>query len=382
MIYLDYNATTPIDYEVAKNMEPLLYSVYGNCSSSHGFGLEAKKFLEEGRQAIATALGAETSREIIFTSGGSESNNLAIKGIMHAYKSRGNHVITTNVEHPAVLEVCRYLESEGSHVTYLPVDQQGQVTVQQVLDAITPQTVLVTIMHANNETGVIQPIGDISRAVKAVNKDIIIHTDAAQSIGKVPVNVTDLAVDLLTIVSQKMYGPKGVGALYIRSGVKLEKQTHGAGHEHGIRPGTESVLLITGLAKACEKAVNNLRVYSADMKVTRDRLQAALISKYGNDVLINGHAEHRLPNTLNISFKGLKATELLHLLAHKVAASPGAACHSDHVTVSHVLQAMQVPSEYASGTVRFSTGRETTREQIDTAVQYIIAAVDSLRLKQ
>jgi cysteine desulfurase len=172
------------------------------------------------------------------------------------------------------------------------------------------------------------------------------------------------------------------GALYIRSGVKLEKQTHGAGHEHGIRPGTESVLLITGLAKACEKAVNNLRVYSADMKVTRDRLQAALISKYGNDVLINGHAEHRLPNTLNISFKGLKATELLHLLAHKVAASPGAACHSDHVTVSHVLQAMHVPSEYASGTVRFSTGRETTREQIDTAVQYIIAAVDSLRLKQ
>lgn len=376
-IYLDYNATTPIDPRVAEAMLPFIHQHFGNPSSSHIFGVTAKKAVEKARRQIAAMLHARVE-EVIFTSGGTESNNYAIKGIARAYRKKGNHIITSAVEHPAVLEVCRYLEKYGWSVTYLPVDDHGLVDPQQVEDAVTPQTILITVMHANNEVGTIQPIDEI--AAIAHQHGILIHTDAAQSIGKIPTHVDELQVDLLSIAGHKLYAPKGIGALYIRSGTTLEKLIHGANHEMDMRAGTENVIEIVGLGEACAIIEEKLVEYQDHMRKMRDRLEAGLLARFPH-VRINGHPDRRLPNTASLSFKGIEANIILSEL-HNVAASAGAACHSDHVAVSSVLEAMRVPLEYAMGTVRFSVGRFTTVQEIDQALDNITVVVERLQPRE
>ncbi|KPL06947.1 selenide, water dikinase [bacterium SM23_57] len=373
-IYLDYNATTPIDPRVADAMLPYLTEHFGNPSSSHAFGITTKKAVEKARKQVADLLHCHID-EIIFTSGGSESNNYAIKGVAHAYRSKSNHIITSSVEHPAVIEVCKHLELQGYKVTYLPVDEHGMVDLKHVEDAITPQTILITIMHANNEVGTIQPIAEIADI--AHNHDILMHTDAAQSIGKIPAHVDELGVDLLSIAGHKLYAPKGIGALYIRSGIKLEKQIHGADHEMNLRAGTENVLEIVGLGEACTLIGDDLAESLQHLKKMRDRLEQGLNDHFPN-IKTNGHPKKRLPNTSSISFPGLEANIIISELK-TVAASAGAACHSDSVEVSSVLEAMHVPLEYAMGTIRFSVGRFTTTEEIDQALDEIIKVVERLQ---
>lgn len=375
-IYLDYNATTPIDPRVAAAMLPFIHEHFGNPSSTHVYGVTARKAVEKARGQIAAMLDAE-SEQIIFTSGGSESNNYAIKGAAWAHRHRGNHIITSAVEHPAVLEVCRYLEERGFVVTYLPVDGHGLVDPQQVEQAVTEQTILITIMHANNEVGTIEPIGEIADIAR--RHGILIHTDAAQSIGKIPVQVDDLRVDLLSIAGHKLYAPKGVGVLYVRTGVDLEKLIHGANHEMNRRAGTENVIEIVGLGEACAMIHEHLESYREHMQTMRDRLELGLLEAFPQ-LRINGHPGKRLPNTANVSFREVQANRLLSQL-ESVAASAGAACHSDHVALSSVLEAMRVPLEYAMGTVRFSVGRFTTMQEIDGAIQEIIRAVTPLSPK-
>ena len=372
-IYLDYNATTPVDPQVAEAMLPYIHGRFGNPSSGHSFGMEARRGVDQARQQVSSLLGCEED-DLIFTSGGTEANNHAIKGVAQANCQRGNHIITSSVEHPAVTEVCRYLERHGFRVTYLPVDEYGMVDSQQVEEAITSETLLVTIMHANNEVGTIQPIAEIADI--AHRHGALVHTDCAQSVGKIPVRVDDLGVDLLSIAGHKLYAPKGIGALYIRPGVRLEKLMHGANHEQDRRAGTENVIEMTGLGKACELIEQNLPAYAAHMAEMRDRLEQKLLATQ-SDARVNGHPENRLPNTSSIAFRGLEADRILSSLP-TVAASAGAACHSDQVEVSHVLSAMNVPLEYAMGTLRFSVGRFTTAEEIDRAVREISEVIGSM----
>ncbi len=370
-IYLDYNATTPIDPRVAEAMTPYLAERFGNPSSPHPYGVATKRAVEKARQQVAALIGCMPA-EVVFTSGGTESNNTAIKGAMAAYRNRGDHIITTAVEHPAVMEPCTFLESQGYRVTVLPVDQHGRVDPAAVEQAITPRTVLVSVMHANNEVGTIQPIAQI--AVIAHQGGALFHTDAAQSVGKIPVDVEQLGIDLLSLAGHKLYAPKGVGALYIRAGVQLTKFMHGAGHEGNRRAGTENVLQIVGLGAAAEIAGQELPEGTGHLARMRDRLWEGLAAELG-DVRLNGHPTERLPNTLSVSFGGIEVDDLLYELWDEVAASAGAACHSAGVTVSAVLQAMQVPLRYAMGTLRFSTGRFTTRDEIDRAIEAVVAAV-------
>ncbi len=372
-IYLDYNATTPIDPQVAAAMLPYVHGLFGNPSSSHSFGLAARQGVDKARSQVAGLLGCAVG-DLIFTSGGTEANNHAIKGVAAAYRGRGNHIITSAVEHPAVTEVCRYLEGQGWRITYLPVDEYGLVDPQQVEDAITSETLLVTIMHANNEVGSIQPIAEIAEI--AHRYGALLHSDCAQSVGKIPVRVDDLGVDLLSIAGHKLYAPKGIGVLYIRPGVQLEKLMHGANHERNRRAGTENVIEMVGLGEACELIERNLPDYSRNMGEMRDRLETGLLDS-GADLRLNGHPEQRLPNTSSVSFRGLEADRVLANLA-SVAASAGAACHSDRVEISHVLTAMNVPTEYAMGTLRFSVGRFTTGEEIDRALAEINGVVSDL----
>ncbi|MDY6876756.1 MAG: selenide, water dikinase SelD [Chloroflexota bacterium] len=377
-IYLDYNATTPIDRRVAEAMVPYLYEHFGNPSSAHPYGVEAKRAVERARAQVAALLGCQVA-EIVFTSGGSESNNSAIKGVAVAYRERGYHVITSAIEHPAVLEPCRWLESQGYRVTYLPVDEYGMVDPAGVERAIAPDTILVTVMHANNEVGAIQPIAEI--AAIAHRHGALMHTDAAQSVGKIRVRVDELGVDLLSVAGHKLYAPKGIGALYVRSGVRLAKFVHGADHEANRRAGTENVLEIVGLGQAAEIARRDLERNVAHMRAKRDRLWAGLTRELDSPGLLrlNGHPDERLPNTLSVCFRSIEANTLLSEIGEQVAASAGAACHADQVDVSTVLQAMQVPLEYAMGTVRFSVGRMTTAEEIDRAVEVVSTAVRRLQ---
>ena len=370
-IYLDYNATTPIDPAVAQAMLPYIHELFGNPSSGHIYGQRTKSAVDSARRQISTLLGC-LDEELIFTSGGTEANNYAIKGVVGAYKNKGNHIITSSVEHPAVIEVCRFLESQGCRVTYLPVDEYGLANPQQVRDAITPRTILVTIMHANNEVGTIEPVREIADI--AHQRGILVHTDCAQSIGKIPVTVDQLNVDLLSVAGHKLYAPKGVGVLYVRRGVELEKLIHGANHEMNWRAGTENVLEVVGLGKACELIRQNLPAYQEHMQQMRDRLEEGLTVHFPG-LRINGHRQQRLPNTSSISFKGVEASTVLAQM-QGVAASAGAACHSEQVDVSSVLEAMRVPREYAMGTVRLSVGRYTTASEIDQAVSEIAEAVD------
>ena len=373
-IYLDYNATTPIDPQVAEAMLPYIHQHFGNPSSGHSFGVSAKAAVDAAREQVATMLRCRP-QEIVFTSGGTEANNYAIKGVAGAYRQKGNHIITSTVEHPAVIEVCRYLESRGCRLTYLPVDQTGLVDPQQVADAITDETILVTVMHANNEVGTIEPIKEISEI--ASRRGVLVHADCAQSVGKIPVSVDDLGVDLLTIAGHKLYAPKGIGVLYIRTGVHHEKLIHGANHEMDWRAGTENVIEVGGLGKACELIDRNLTEYHGHMREMRDRLEAGLVDRFPAS-RVNGHLDKRLPNTSSISFKGLEANVILSELTG-IAASAGAACHSDRVEVSSVLQAMQVPLEYAMGTIRFSVGRFTTPNEVDSATDEVSRVLTHLK---
>lgn len=375
-VYLDYNATTPIDPRVAEAMLPFIQQHFGNPSSSHYYGVTARKAVDKAREQVAAMLRC-SPEEIIFTSGGTEANNHAIKGAAHACRDKGNHIITSAVEHPAVTEVCRYLEGKGFAITTVPVDDHGLVDPREVERAITAQTILITIMHANNEVGAIEPIEEI--AAIARRHGILVHTDAAQSIGKIPVEVDRLDVDLLSIAGHKLYAPKGIGALYVRHGVELEKLLHGANHEMNRRAGTENVIQIVGLGEACEIIQQNQAAHEKQMRKVRDSFETALREKL-SDVRLNGPPERRLPNTSNLSFKGLEANAVLAEL-QTVAASAGAACHSDHVAVSSVLKAMRVPLEYAMGAIRFSVGRFTTEQEIDKAVDEIVRFIHRLRRK-
>ena len=361
-IYLDFNATTPIAPEVAAAISQALAGPFGNPSSEHWAGLPARQAVEKARTQVAAFLHCN-SDEVVFTSGGSESNNHALKGVFFAHGGGGGHIITTQVEHPAVLNPCRFLERLGASVTYLPVDRFGRVDPDDVRNALTSRTILISVMHANNEVGTLQPIPEIARIAR--ESGILFHTDAAQSAGKIPVRVDELGVDLLSLAGHKLYAPKGVGALYVRKGVCLEPLIHGAGHESGRRAGTENILLDVALGAACELAQSWVGVES--IRQLRDLLWKVLQTQFGERVVLNGHPTERLPNTLNVSFVGKIGSTILSDLKD-VAASTGSACHSGSVELSPVLRAMQVPPEIGMGAIRFSLGRTTTREEIEQVV--------------
>jgi cysteine desulfurase len=373
-IYLDYNGTTPHDPEVIAAMRPFLETEFGNPSSAHWYGIRPKQAVEAARRQVAGLLNCRPE-EVFFTSGGTESNNHAILGMARALKHKGRHIITTAFEHPAVLEVCRYLETEGFETTRVPVDGQGMVDPAAIEEAIRPDTILVTVMHANNEVGTVQPIAAI--AAMARGRGIAMHSDAAQSLGKIPADVQAMGVDLLSMAGHKLYAPKGIGALYVRQGVQPRKFCHGAGQEKGWRAGTENVLEIVGLGQACAVAARDLAANMAHMQAMRDRLHQG-ISAQLEAVRLNGHPEHRLPNTVSLAFKNREANRLLEEIGLEVAASAGAACHADSVTLSHVLEAMQVPIEWAKGTLRFSVGRMTTPQEIEQATSTVVGAVKRL----
>jgi cysteine desulfurase len=362
-IYLDYNASTPIDKQVLEEMMPYLTDRFGNPSSSHAFGVANRAAIEQARERLALLLQCEAS-EIIFTSGATESNNMVIKGIAKA-AGKGKHFITSAIEHPAVLEPCRHVERFGYRVTYLPVDRNGFVSSADLEKAITPDTALVSIMHSNNEVGTIQNISELARI--ASSRNVLFHTDAAQSVGKVRVRVDELNVDFLTIAGHKFYAPKGIGALYIRNGKKVLPMLHGAGHERGLRPGTENTAGIVGLGAAAMRAIDMIESEGARQRALGQRLFDGL-KRAGLKVHLNGHPEQKLPNTWNISFEGFDAGTIMEALPN-VAVSPGAACHGDVVNASHVLVAMGIEPALARGAIRFSLGRETTEEEIDVVVE-------------
>jgi len=366
-IYLDFNASTPIAPEVVEAMRPFLTDHYGNPSSLHWASRPAKEAVERARRQVAGLLNCAPS-EVVFTSGGSESNNHAITGVYFAHRDRGDHIITSSVEHPAVVEPCHFLERLGAKVTTVGVDRYGRVHPDDIREAITPRTILITVMHANNEVGTIQPIREIAQIAR--EHGVLCHTDAAQSVGKIPVDVEELGVDLLSVAGHKVYAPKGVGALYIREGAGIEPLIRGAGHESGRRAGTENVLLDVALGAACE--LGHQWVGMPAVEELRDLFWARLRSAFGDRVVLNGHPTARLPNTLNVSFVGQSGSDLLAVLAAEgLAASTGSACHEDVVELSPVLEAMGVQEEAGMGAIRFSLGRTTTREEIEAVLDML-----------
>ena len=372
-IYLDYNASTPLAPSVAAKMREVMDDAFGNPSSTHWAGAPARMHVEHARARVADLLGCEPA-EVVFTSGGSESNNLALKGVFFARTREvaSPHIITTAVEHPAIVAPCEFLARQGARITALAVDGTGCIDPDDLRRAITASTVLVSVMHANNEVGTIMPI----EACAAIAREhgVTFHTDAAQSVGKVPTRVDDLGVDLLSIAGHKIHAPKGIGALYIRAGTTLEPLVHGAGHEHGRRAGTESALLAAALGEACRLAGDRSEV--ARIERLRDGFWSALRQRFGDRVALNGHPESRLPNTLNVSFVGREGAKVLARL-DGVAASTGSACHSGRVELSPVLAAMQVPEHVGMGAVRFSLGRGTTGEEIDSVVSRLARVLEN-----
>ena len=361
-IYLDFNATTPIAPEVAAAMNQALTEPFGNPSSGNWAGPPAQRAVEKARAQVAALLSCSPD-EVVFTSGGSEANNHALKGVFFAHGGQGGHIITTKIEHPAVLNPCHFLERLGASVTYLPVDQFGRVDPDDVRRALTPRTILISVMHANNEVGTLQPISEIARIAR--KHGVLFHTDAAQSVGKISAHVDKLGVDLLSLAGHKLYAPKGVGALYVRNGVRLEPLIHGAGQESGRRAGTENVLLEIALGSACELAQS--WVGADSIRELRDLFWELLQARFDERVVLNGHPVERLPNTLNVSFVGKIGSTILSGL-ESVAASTGSACHSGSVELSPVLKAMNIPPEVGMGAIRFSLGRTTTREEIEQVV--------------
>ncbi len=364
-IYLDYNASTPIAPEVREAMLPFLEKDYGNPSSQHWAGSPARAAVEHARGQVAALLGCATD-EVVFTSGGTESNNYALKGAFCARRDRGHHVITTQIEHPAILSPCQFLERLGAKVTYVGVDSTGLVDPEDIRRAITSQTILISVMHANNEVGTIQPITEIGRLAR--EHGILFHSDAAQSVGKVATKVDELGVDLLSVAGHKLYAPKGVGALYVRRGVKLESLMHGASHESGRRAGTENVLLDIALGSACELAQD--LSWTGELKVLRDRFWEALQSTFSGKVLLNGHPTRRLPNTLNVGFVGKAGGDILARMPD-VAASTGSSCHSGAIHLSPVLRAMGVPEQAGVGAIRFSLGRTSMWDELSRIISML-----------
>ncbi|MFO8001368.1 MAG: cysteine desulfurase family protein [Marinilabilia sp.] len=374
-VYLDYNATTPIDPEVAAAMWPFVSTHFENPSSSYQGGQTVKQAIAEARQQVAELINA-FPEEIVFTSGGTESNNHAIRGIIDHPENKGNHIITSSIEHPAITEVCKYLESHGNEITYIPVDSTGKVNPEHVKKAVRPDTVLISIMHANNEVGTIQPIREIANIAK--QNHVPFHTDAAQSAGKIHTDIKDLGVDLLSIAGHKLYAPKGIGVLYIKKGTRLANLLYGAGQEKGIRPGTENVPYIVALGKAAEIAHLNLKTNAANMSATRDRLINGLKNQVETNVIVNGDLPNALPNTLSVAFEGIDAHALTSLVGNKLCISTGSACHADSVELSPVLKAMNIDHLKGAGTIRFSTGRSTTNEEIDYAIEALSETVKNL----
>ncbi len=368
-IYLDYNATTPIDPEVADAILPWITTHFGNPSSSHEYGRTAKKAVDRAREQVAFLLDCEAD-EIVFTSGGTESNNLAIFGSLRAAPGERKGIVTSGVEHPAVARPCDRLETEGYTVSRLPVDAGGQVNAEDGISSVSRNTALVTVMLANNETGTIQPVRDLSRI--AHDAGTLIHTDAAQAVGKIPVRVSDLGIDFLSIAGHKLYAPKGVGALYIRRGSKIRPFSLGAGHEFGLRPGTENVPFIVGLGTACEIAGRNMAEVSERLRSLRDMLHGLLVAEVPG-IHLNGHLRERLPNTLNVSFPNALGRRILDL-SPGISASTGSACHAGVDTPSDVLMAMGADAETALGAVRLSLGHGISEEQVETAAQALIQA--------
>ncbi|KAF5078376.1 Cysteine desulfurase IscS [anaerobic digester metagenome] len=376
MIYMDHSATSPVDPEVFEAMKPYFQEEFGNASTLYKLGRDSKRAMEDARAQIASTIGAEP-KDVIFTSGGTESDNIAIKGTAYKLKNKGKHIITSNIEHPAVHETCKYLEKKGFEVTYIPVGTDGIVKVSDVESAIRDDTILITIMHANNEIGTIQPIAEIGKI--AHEKGILFHTDAVQSVGKIPVNVNDLNVDMLSISSHKLYGPKGIGALYIKKGVRLEPIIHGGGHERGLRPGTENVPGIVGFGKACQLSEENLEEESARLTRLRNKLVDAVLEE-NEKAYLNGDREKRLPGNANFRFTGIEGESLiLHLDSKGIAASTGSACSSTKLEPSQVLMAIGLEEVEAHGSLRISMGRENTEEDVEHAIVAIKEVVSTLR---
>jgi cysteine desulfurase len=376
-IYLDYNATTPLDPAVTEAMLPYLRSEFGNPSSTHAYGRATKEAVVHARGQVAALLNA-TPEEIIFTGGGSEASNHAIKGTafpkLFRHSPQEVHIITSAVEHPATLRPCAFLQNLGCCITTLPVDRQGVVDLDALKKALTLPTVLVSVMHSNNEVGTLQPIKEIAQLAR--EHGALVHTDAAQSLGKLSVDVRELGVDLLSVAGHKLYAPKGVGALFVRAGVTLEPLIHGAGHEKNRRAGTENVPYIVGLGKACELARLSLPTATPRLTELRDRFWRQLQTGLGDGVVLNGHPTERLPNTINANFVGHIGAELLEKVPG-IAASTGSACHEGKVKLSPVLEAMGVPSELGRGAVRLSVGRFSTEAEVDQAAELLIRAAIS-----
>lgn len=373
-IYLDHNASTPVAEEVLAAMAPFARDRFGNPHTKHWAGKPAGEAITAARGQVAACIGCQPD-ELIFTSGASEANNHAIKGVFFANRDRGDHMIATAVEHPAVKLPLEWLRHRcGARVTLVDVDRHGRVNPGDIAAAMTQQTILVCVMHANNEVGTIQPIAEISRVTR--DRGVPLLSDAAQSLGKIPVNVDALGVDLLTIAGHKLYAPKGVGALYVRKGaVTLDPLIHGAGQEGGQRGGTENVEWIVGLGKACELAMEH---DSRPLRELRDYLWKLLSDALGDDIRLHGHIDERLPNTLNVGFRGIIGAELLERL-DGIAATTGSACHYGHVSLSATLSAMRVDPEYGMGAIRWSVGRSTTRQQLEEVARRVVAAIDTMR---
>lgn len=375
-IYLDHAATTYVKPEVLEAMIPYYNQKFGNPSSVYSIGRESKKAIEESRDRVAAALGAQ-SREIFFTGSGSEADNWAIKGVAYANRDKGNHIITTAIEHHAVLHTCQYLESDGFEVTYLPVDSNGLINLDDLRKAIKPNTILISIMFANNEIGTIQPISEIGKIAR--EKNIYFHTDAVQALGNVHINVVEMNIDLLSLSSHKFYGPKGVGALYIRKGVKITSFLHGGAQERGRRASTENVAGIVGLGKAIEIATQNIDEYNSKLLSLRDRTIEE-ITKRIPFVKLNGDRYKRLPGNVNFSFEFIEGESLLLMLDMKgIAASSGSACTSGSLDPSHVLLAIGLPHEIAHGSLRLTFGEENTQEDVDYVLEVLPMIVQRLR---
>jgi len=375
-IYLDYAATTPSDPEVIKAMEPYFFEKFGNPSSIHSFGQEAKGAIEEAREKLASFLGAK-AEEIIFTSGGTESNNFAVQGTAYAQAKKGNHIITTAIEHHAIIEPCKFLEKRGFKVTYVGVDKNGLVSPDDIKKAITDKTVLISVMHANNEIGTIQPIVQIGKIAR--ESGISFHTDAVQTVGHIPVNVDDLNVDLLSLSAHKFYGPKGVGALYVRKGTRIERFLHGGDQEKGRRASTHNTPGIVGLGKAIELCLDKMKDEAKFEMALRDRLIKEIKEKI-SDVYLNGHPQQRLPNNVNFSIKYIEGESiLLNLDMLGIAASTGSACTSTSLEPSRVLLAIGLPHEIAHGSLRITLGRWTKEDDVDYFLEHLPGIVAKLR---
>lgn len=370
MIYLDYNASTPLDPAVREAMLPFVGPQFGNPSSSHGAGRPLREAIERARGQVAALLGA-APEEIVFNSGGTEGCNHVIKGVAHALAKRGKHIITSRIEHPAVINPCRFLEGLGYEVTYVPCDTRGRIDPQEIAGEVRPTTILISIMHANNEVGTIQDIREIAEIGR--EGGVLVHTDAAQSCGKVPARVNDLGVDFLTLAAHKFYGPQGIGALYMRRGVSLESLHHGAKHQSGRRGGTEPVAMIVGLGAAAEAAAAHLASGAASARKLCERLWKGLHLELGERVVLLGYPENRLPNTLCVGFRGRIGGELL-ARCPDICASTGAACHSGKAERSATLAAMDISEDTAFGAIRLSVGRFTTDAEIDRAIDLLSAA--------